>query len=63
MESPPFIPLGFLLADCARLLRRRFEEESRDIGMSHAQLKIVARLGGTRASARRRWRRCSTSSR
>jgi MarR family transcriptional regulator, transcriptional regulator for hemolysin len=41
-ESPA--PLGFLLADCSRLLRRRFEQESRDVGMSPAQLKIVARL-------------------
>jgi DNA-binding MarR family transcriptional regulator len=36
--------LGFLLADAARLLRRRFEQESRDIPMTSAQLQIVARL-------------------
>jgi DNA-binding MarR family transcriptional regulator len=36
--------LGFLLADAARLLRRRFEQESRDLAMTAAQLKIVARL-------------------
>ncbi len=40
-EQPP---LGFLLADAARLLRRRFEQESRDIPMTSAQLRIVARL-------------------
>lgn len=36
--------LGFLLLDAARLLRRRFERESRDIPMTAAQLQIVARL-------------------
>lgn len=36
--------LGFLLLDAARVLRRRFERESRDIPMTTAQLQIVARL-------------------
>ena len=36
--------LGFMIADAARLLRRRFEQESRDIAMTGAQLQIVARL-------------------
>ncbi len=36
--------LGFLLADASRLLRRRFEQESRDIPMTSAQLQIIARL-------------------
>ncbi len=36
--------LGFLLSDAARLLRRRFEQESRDIPMTSAQLQIIARL-------------------
>ena len=36
--------LGFLLLDAARLLRRRFERESRDIPLTTAQLQIVARL-------------------
>lgn len=36
--------LGFLLADAARLLRRRFEQESRDIPMTSAQLQVIARL-------------------
>ena len=36
--------LGFLLTDAARLLRRRFEQESRDIPMTSAQLQIIARL-------------------
>ena len=44
MNSPDSLPLGFLLADASRLLRRRFERESRDIPMTPAQLRIVARL-------------------
>ncbi len=36
--------LGMLLADASRLLRRRFEQESRDIPMTSAQLHIIARL-------------------
>ena len=36
--------LGYLLTDAARLIRRRFEQESRDIPMTTAQLQIVARL-------------------
>lgn len=36
--------LGYLLADAARLLRRRFDQESRDLPMTSAQLQIVARL-------------------
>lgn len=40
--NPP--SLGFLLADASRLLRRRFDQESRDLPMTPAQLRIVARL-------------------
>ena len=36
--------LGFMIVDAARLLRRRFEQESRDIAMTGAQLQIVVRL-------------------
>lgn len=36
--------LGYLLFDAARLIRRRFEHESRDIPMTSAQLQIIARL-------------------
>ena len=35
---------GFLLIDAGRLLRRRFEAESRDLPMTGAQLRIVARI-------------------
>lgn len=44
METQTQKTLGFLLLDAARLLRRRFERESRDIPMTAAQLQIVARL-------------------
>lgn len=36
--------LGHLVFDAARLIRRRFEQESRDIPMTTAQLQIVGRL-------------------
>jgi DNA-binding MarR family transcriptional regulator len=44
MEKTEMTSLGFLLADAARLLRRRFEHESRDIAMTSAQLQVFARL-------------------
>ncbi|MBP7000038.1 MAG: MarR family transcriptional regulator [Amaricoccus sp.] len=37
-------PLGFLLTDATRLLRRRFEQASRDLPMTMAQLQILGRL-------------------
>ncbi|MFO1140793.1 MAG: MarR family transcriptional regulator [Amaricoccus sp.] len=42
-ETTPY-PLGFLLKDASRLLRRRFEREIQDIPMTTAQLQIVAQL-------------------
>jgi DNA-binding MarR family transcriptional regulator len=44
MDRTDRTSLGFLLLDAARLLRRRFQRESRDIPMTAAQLQIVARL-------------------
>jgi MarR family transcriptional regulator for hemolysin len=41
MDRPVPPSLGFLLFDAARLLRRRFEQESRDIPMTSAQMEIV----------------------
>jgi DNA-binding MarR family transcriptional regulator len=35
---------GFLLMDAARLLRKRFEQEARHLGMTSAQLQIIGRL-------------------
>ncbi|ORE98068.1 MarR family winged helix-turn-helix transcriptional regulator [Aurantimonas sp. 22II-16-19i] len=44
-KFPPLGPsLGFLLNDAARLMRRRFEQRSRDIPMTSAQMRIIARL-------------------
>lgn len=36
--------LGFLLHDCARLLRKRFEQNSRGIGLTRAQWQVVAHV-------------------
>ena len=36
--------LGFLLMDSARLLRKRFEQETRHLEMTSAQLHILGRL-------------------
>ena len=44
MKQDPQTSLGFLLVDAARLLRRRFEQENRDMPMTSAQLQIIARL-------------------
>ncbi|WP_163462270.1 MarR family winged helix-turn-helix transcriptional regulator [Jiella pacifica] len=46
-SEDPHLPdpsLGFLLGDAARLMRRRFEQKSRDIDMTSAQMRIIARL-------------------
>ncbi|MBP7243111.1 MarR family transcriptional regulator [Amaricoccus sp.] len=42
--NPAHPPLGFLLSDASRLLRRRFEQASRDLPMTMAQLQILGRL-------------------
>jgi DNA-binding MarR family transcriptional regulator len=42
-ETRP-LPLGFLLKDASRLLRRRFEREAQDLAMTSSQLQIVAQL-------------------
>jgi len=44
MEQSESTTLGFLLADASRLLRKRFEAESRDLAMTSAQLHVMARL-------------------
>lgn len=44
MENHDTPSLGLLIWDAGRLLRRRFEQESRDIPMTSAQLQIVGRL-------------------
>jgi len=42
MNKPP--SLGFLTIDAARLLRRRFQQETRHLQMTSAQLQILGRL-------------------
>jgi DNA-binding MarR family transcriptional regulator len=36
--------LGFLLHDCARLLRKRFEQNSRELGLTRAQWQVLAHV-------------------
>lgn len=36
--------LGFLLHDVARLLRKRFEQNARDLGLTRAQWQVLAHL-------------------
>ncbi|WP_439578793.1 MarR family winged helix-turn-helix transcriptional regulator [Elioraea sp.] len=43
MESPERT-LGFLLHDVARLLRKRFEQNARDLGLTRAQWQVLAHL-------------------
>lgn len=43
-DPHPISSLGFLLADASRLMRRRFDQKSRDIEMTSAQMRIIARL-------------------
>jgi MarR family transcriptional regulator for hemolysin len=40
--EPP--SLGFLLADTARLLRKRFDQRAREIGLTRAQWQVLAHL-------------------
>jgi DNA-binding MarR family transcriptional regulator len=45
MQSEPILPpIGFLLKDATRLLRRRFERELQGMPMTLAQLQVVGRL-------------------
>lgn len=37
-------PLGFLLHDAARLLRKRFEQRARHLGLTRSQWQVLARL-------------------
>lgn len=45
MESFVTNNLGLLLHDASRLLRKRFEARSRDLGLSSAQWRLLIRLG------------------
>ena len=37
-------PLGFLIGDCSRLLRRRFDARARALGVSRAQWQVLVAL-------------------
>src|SRR5260221_10345168 len=36
--------LGFLLHDVARLMRKRFEQNARDLGLTRSQCQVLAHL-------------------
>jgi MarR family transcriptional regulator for hemolysin len=43
-DSAPAPSLGFLLSDAARLLRRRFDQKARHLGLTRAQWQVLAHL-------------------
>ncbi|MBP2300735.1 MarR family winged helix-turn-helix transcriptional regulator [Azospirillum picis] len=44
MNTPSQAPLGFLLHDAARLLRKRFEQQARHLGLTRSQWQVLAYL-------------------
>lgn len=44
MTQPAPETFGFLLSDAARLLRRRFDQKARRLGLTRAQWQLLARL-------------------
>jgi MarR family transcriptional regulator for hemolysin len=44
MSEAPQRTLGFLLHDAARLLRKRFEQNARDLGLTRSQWQVLAHL-------------------
>ena len=44
MAEAPHRTLGFLLHDAARLLRKRFEQNARDLGLTRSQWQVLAHL-------------------
>src|SRR5215510_7137590 len=42
--QPPQRTLGFLIHDVARLLRRRFEQQARDLGLTRSQWQVLVWL-------------------
>jgi DNA-binding MarR family transcriptional regulator len=44
MTDAPERTLGFLLHDAARLLRKRFEQNARDLGLTRSQWQVLAHL-------------------
>jgi DNA-binding MarR family transcriptional regulator len=43
-DEAPALSLGFLLSDAARLLRRRFDQKARHLGLTRAQWQVLAHL-------------------
>src|SRR5919112_4482602 len=43
-NETPQRTLGFLLHDVARLLRKRFEQNARDLGLTRSQWQVLAHL-------------------
>lgn len=46
MSDDPYLTrsLGFVLGDTARLVRKRFDERARSLGLTRAQWRVLARL-------------------
>ena len=44
MSSTPHRTLGFLLHDVARLMRKRFEQHARELGLTRAQWQVLVHL-------------------
>ena len=44
MRTPTENSLGFLISDTARLLRRRFDQRARHLGLTRAQWQVLAHL-------------------
>lgn len=44
MSPPPEYSFGFLLHDIARLLRKRYDQRARTLGLSRAQWQVLAHL-------------------
>jgi DNA-binding MarR family transcriptional regulator len=43
-DNPSSTSLGFLISDTARLLRKRFDQRAREIGLTRAQWQVLAYL-------------------
>jgi DNA-binding MarR family transcriptional regulator len=43
-NEPLYHTLGFLLHDAARLLRKRFEQKARDLGLTRSQWQVMAHI-------------------
>jgi DNA-binding MarR family transcriptional regulator len=43
-DTPASTSLGFLISDTARLLRKRFDQRAREIGLTRAQWQVLAFL-------------------